>query len=227
MKKKNLFSLLLAISLVGVIGVGATLAYFTDYKEVTNVVTVGHVEISLTENKVNLGKDDEGNRVWIQDTSAEGITDEGIYFNGALPGDTIPKNPTVTVKSGSEDAYVRVKLDFAPAEENGIDAESLKALADQLYADVAGKGIWTKTGDYLYYPDKLSAADSVIVFEQVKIPGSWDNITADKGFAIKITAEAIQAENVEDIINIDGGKVISWNLGTGAGAIEIEKYPVE
>lgn len=228
MKKKNLLSLAAATALIGVIGVGATLAYFTDYKEVSNVITVGHVSISLTENNVTLGKDENGKRTWIQDTSVDGITDEGILFEGALPGDTIPKNPTITVKDDSEDAYVRVKLEFTPSEQNGIDTESLDLLADQLYAGIENDGVWIKNGDYLYYPTRLTAKDAVVVFDEVKIPGSWDNITADKGFTIKVIAEAIQAENVEAVVITDNdGNVTGWNLGSGDDAIEIEKYPIQ
>ena len=50
MKKKSLVSLLAAVSLVAVVGVGSTLAYFTDSDVATNVVTMGHVDIVLTEN---------------------------------------------------------------------------------------------------------------------------------------------------------------------------------
>ena len=228
MKKKNLLSFTAAVALVGVIGVGATLAYFTDNQEVSNIITVGHVDIMLTENNVTLGKDENGKRVWIQDKSVEGITEEGIIFQGALPGDTIPKNPTVTIKDDSEDAYIRVKLDFVPTSDNGIDEDSLKILADRLYADIVEAGVWNRNGGYLYYPTRLTATDAVTVFEQVKIPGSWDNVTADKSFTINITAEAIQAENVEDIITTDvNGKVIGWDLGTGPDAIQIEQYPVQ
>lgn len=226
MKRKSMLSLLAAIMLVSVIGIGSTLAYFSDNEDVSNVVTMGHVDINLTENKVTLGKDEDGKRTWIQDTSETGLTEEGIVFNDALPGDTIPKNPTITVMNGSEDAYVRVKLEFNPTSENGIDSESLIVLAERLYEDIAAEGIWTKNGDYLYYPSKLSSGNTAVVFNEVNIPGTWSNITAGKGFTIKVTAEAIQAEHVEPIIQLQDGKVVGWDLGEGDNAIEIEKYPL-
>ena len=49
MKKKSLVSVLAAVCLIAVVGVGSTLAYFTDSDAATNVVTMGHVDIELDE----------------------------------------------------------------------------------------------------------------------------------------------------------------------------------
>ncbi len=47
MKKKKILTMVAAVALVAVIGVGATLAYFTDKDSKTNVVTMGKVDIDL------------------------------------------------------------------------------------------------------------------------------------------------------------------------------------
>ena len=49
MKNKKLLTAATSVALVAVVGVGATLAYFTDSEEQTNVVNMGHVDIDLTE----------------------------------------------------------------------------------------------------------------------------------------------------------------------------------
>jgi len=87
-KKKTIIA---AIVLLLVLLVGGAIAYFTDHDEEENVFTIGKVDIELSEPTwVSTGK-----------TKAEGL----------MPGDTIEKDPTVTVASDSEDAWVFVKVE--------------------------------------------------------------------------------------------------------------------
>ena len=83
-----------------------TMAYLTSTDTVTNTFTVGKVEIKLDEAKVN----------------ADGIPVEGaarVQANSykLMPGNTYTKDPTVTVKAGSEESYVRMKVTFNNAKE--------------------------------------------------------------------------------------------------------------
>ena len=83
MKKKSL-ALLLAIAIVVVGVVAGTLAWLTDKTApVTNTFTTSDIDIDLTE------------------TEAE---------YKMIPGWSIDKDPTVTVKAGSEACYLFVKL---------------------------------------------------------------------------------------------------------------------
>ncbi|MBR6644839.1 MAG: SipW-dependent-type signal peptide-containing protein [Clostridia bacterium] len=70
----------------------ATLAYLTDKETVVNTFTVGNVDISL------------------QETDVDGDGDESSNSYHIIPGNTYEKDPTVTVKSSSEEAYVRMIL---------------------------------------------------------------------------------------------------------------------
>ena len=63
MNKKKLAGLALSLGLVSVVGVGATLAYFTDQASIANVVTMGHVDINLTEHQVVKNEDGQ----WVAD----------------------------------------------------------------------------------------------------------------------------------------------------------------
>ena len=74
--------------------VGGTLAYFTDKDIRSNVVTLGHVTGTLTET-------DEHKR---DDNTT------GKDYSNVKPGDVLSKDPTVNLKSDSEDAYVRVRI---------------------------------------------------------------------------------------------------------------------
>ena len=186
MNKKKLLTMVLALVLIGAVGVGATLAYFTDNDKATNVVTMGHVNIELTEEDWTYGE--------------EGIT-------GVTPGQEIAKDPTITLVGDSLDAYVRIKLEVTGFE--GLNnAAAYKE--DVLKELVLGEG-WTKVGDYYYYAEKLTkdSASTTALFESVTIPYEWTNDVANATFNILVSAEAIQADNLaDDFFNADG----SWNI---------------
>lgn len=87
MKKKSLVSMLIALSLVAVIMIGATLAYLTDTTDnVVNTFTIGKVDIDLTEPSWN--PDD-----------AENLE----------PGAEVAKDPIVT-NTGRNDGYVAITV---------------------------------------------------------------------------------------------------------------------
>ena len=99
-KSKALLLTLCAVLLIAASVLG-TMAYLTSTAKVENTFTVGKVEIKLDEAKVN----------------ADGIPEEGaarVQANSykLMPGTTYTKDPTVTVKAGSEESYVRMKVTF-------------------------------------------------------------------------------------------------------------------
>lgn len=104
-KSKALLLTLCAVLLVAASVLG-TMAYLTSSAEVKNTFTIGKVEIKLDEAKV----------------TADGIPVEGAARVTAnsyklMPGTTYTKDPTVTVKAGSEESYVRMKVTFNNAAE--------------------------------------------------------------------------------------------------------------
>lgn len=90
MKKKTILVAAIAVMLVAALVVGGTLAYFTDKSDAkVNTFTVGNVAIDLKEPS------------WKENES-----------HTLLPGVSYAKDPTITVKEGSQDAYVFLKLDL-------------------------------------------------------------------------------------------------------------------
>ena len=87
--KKKLTVVVTAVTLVALIAIGATLAWFTDSKEVTNVVTMGNIKITLEE--PIFSEENENNTI-----------------TGVLPNQPIDKDPTIT-NVGNNDAYIRAK----------------------------------------------------------------------------------------------------------------------
>ena len=98
-KSKALLLTLCAVLLIAASVLG-TMAYLTSSAEVKNTFTIGKVEIKLDEAKV----DELGNVV----------SDNRVKANSykLMPGTTYTKDPTVTVKAGSEESYVRMKVTF-------------------------------------------------------------------------------------------------------------------
>lgn len=110
MKKKTL-ALVLALTLLVAGVVGGTLAWLTDQTaEVKNTFTVGDINIGLTET----------------------TTDYKM-----VPGNTIAKDPTVTVKANSEACWLFVKV----TESENLDTFITYAIAEG----------WTELQDGVYY----------------------------------------------------------------------------
>ena len=122
-KSKALLLTLCAVLLVAASVLG-TMAYLTSSAEVKNTFTVGKVEIKLDEAKV----------------TADGIPVEGadrVTANSykLMPGNTYTKDPTVTVKAGSEESYVRMKVTFNNA------TKIIALCTDPEYADSGPTGV--------------------------------------------------------------------------------------
>ena len=155
--------------------IGGTLAYFTDKDSRSNVVTLGHVTGTLTET-------DEHKR---DDNTT------GKDYSNVKPGDVLAKDPPVKLKADSQDAYVRVKLDYSGlTQEQAADIEAALDIQEG----------WAKSEDgYYYYSEVLSnrenAVKSATVFTKVTIPVKWGNEMAEKTFNIDARAEFIQADN--------------------------------
>ena len=115
MNKKKILTLLITTSLLAVVGVGSTLAYFTDKTEtLTNVVTMGNVDGVLVENKAEK-KDGKWN---LKDNI---LSNQEVMYENIMPGDTVKKNPTVCLKPGSADAWVRMTLDIMNDDDDNDD----------------------------------------------------------------------------------------------------------
>lgn len=194
--RKKVLAAATSVALVAVVGIGATLAYFTDSEEQTNVVTMGHVDIDLTETS------EEDDAV---------LTEDGLQFDNVMPGDVVSKVPTITVADDSQDAYIRVKMDISAEEGSGITDEDLAELESRLSNQITEGTGWTYDGEYYYYDKVMTAGESVDFFESVTVPETWANNTADESFSIKLTAEAIQADNMTpERMDGESGMITGW-----------------
>lgn len=177
--KKNLLIGLLVFSLVALLVVGGTMAWFTDDKEVTNTFTAGTVKIELLEN--------EG-------------TDPVVETN-VNPGDTYDK--LVEVKSlGSKQTYVRVSIEPVWLELNEDEEWAESSLptdnVELIFAEGEPGDKWTAETEGWYYYKTILGKDQTTepLLSQVEIVGSeTGNEYQGKTLRINVKAEAVQASH--------------------------------
>lgn len=217
MKNKNKAVLLVVCVLcLAMTTVFGSLAYFTDTKTVTNTFTVGNVKIELDEADVN--------EYGVQD-GVKRTAEKQTYK--LIPNREYVKDPTVTVKGGSEDAYVRMivtvndigKLKSAMPESTfstyyGEYGSEKIFLLQNLCNGTWNEGSWkfygytTNSDNSVSYEfrktDVVTRSDTDTkldpLFTKIKVPGEVDNAGMEnlKGVEITVVAHAVQAEGFTD-----------------------------
>lgn len=98
MNKRKIMALALTLSMVAILAIGGTLAYFTDTDSKTNTFTVGNVDIELNEDFV----------------------DDSLLMPGTKTQNNVKKS--VTVKNvGASDAYMWIEVWIPAALDDGDD----------------------------------------------------------------------------------------------------------
>ena len=203
MQKKNVLTMALSVSLVGVIAVGGTLAYLTSTTEtVTNTFT-GSAGIAMTLDEAKVGPDGQA----IEGPGAERVK-ENKYSN-ILPGVEYDKDPTVTlntVPTGGVYVFARIEgLDTTEADKYTVSAD----LSEQWSKVSDGDGA---DGIYVYIGEDADA-DIVTgtgalddIFEHVTFTYDQSGVAAPAIKKINVVAYAIQAPGVDytDNTNDDG-----------------------
>jgi len=183
--KKKLLSISLAV-IVAVMAIsGASLAWLQDTTDtVTNTFTEGRVAIDLYEHEYDLAT----NKL------TETVTRTGVNNYKLVPGDILPKDPTVVVKANSEACYLFVKIEKSA----NVDTFLTYAIANG----------WTKlegVEGIVYYrevaastndqPFAVLDGNKVTVKNTITMKDMEDN-TSNPTFAF--TAYAIQKANTGD-----------------------------
>ena len=196
MKKRNLLISLLSLALVAVIGVGATLAYFTDKTDVkNNVFTTGMVDITLTDTS---------------DSEKATETETGIFFDEVMPGDLLDKNVYITVDKDSAPAYVGAFVSVDYSHFGRPEAYDVMGLVNDAMMRAGTMNYWNTyyvsvggTDGVLYVYNQVvepdDANDVVLdLFSDIQIPTTWGNDFAASSFGINVQAFAAQAENFSE-----------------------------
>lgn len=204
MKKRRILAAAMALCIVAIIAIGATLAYFSDSKTATNTFTMGDVKIKLDETNVN---DPDGDRV--------SQNEYEVY-----PGAEVTKDPIVH-NVGKNGAYIRATVNvsnwmnlcaaYYPDFKETFPNKGYKAALNLLVGEL-GEGwsvVGVEAGDtfilgqfdakfVLKYDRVLaSGADTTPMFRKVSIPAGIDNANANSFNQIKIVAQAMQANGFD------------------------------
>jgi len=141
MTKKTIIMLLCACMVIAGAALG-TVAYLTDRESITNTFTFGHVDIAVDETAVDaagmpvypegtqLGEDGKP-----LDPGVKPLRTAAGNAYALLPGCAYTKDPTMTVKAGSAEAYVRMIVTISGAKAIGEVFGDLKRIYPDRYAD--------------------------------------------------------------------------------------------
>lgn len=172
MKRKLIIALALCLALA--LGIGGTMAYLTaTTTAVVNTFTIGNVGLELKETKGDLV--------------------DGKHQFKMVPGNTIDKDPTVTVTAGSEDCWLFVKLVKSANFDNYLT-----------YAVDTSEGAWTALDGHpgVYYrkvtQSETAQTFAVLANNQVTVK---DTVVQSDSFVaptLTISAAAIQHANIAD-----------------------------
>lgn len=192
---KNLKKIIVAASLCAAIGataIAGTLAYFTDETEtLANSFTAGDVDITLTEPEWEYsGKEYE-----------------------IIPGNTVAKDPTVTLSTDSVDSYVRLVVTMPQAvyeisNLNGVDNAIINFKLDGAVLPQKDAAKTVEGLVYLYFDyTDMAAGESRTAFDEIAFSGALTNADNDEAykaladFDINAIAYAVQKDNLSDINN--------------------------
>lgn len=146
MSKRKILTLAMALSMIAILAVGATLAYFTDAEKATNTFTIGDVDITLNE---TFTKDSK-----------------------LIPGVDVTKAVNVSLVDGSENSFVRVHVAVPSRLDSGSEDEpQYAAYNNTLHWNMSkasmadGQWNWNKTnvnseGEMAGYPGNGGAWNS-------------------------------------------------------------------
>ena len=210
MKKKSIVFIVVALLLALALIIGGISAYFTDSAKATNTFTIGNVNITLTEPH------------WVTtDSNNNSVPDAA---ENLVPGDVVAKDPTVSVESTSNPAYIFAKVEI-PNYLNGADTP-VNTDVFSLWHDVSGtstagvnsgwvlvedKGVSSNVHTYVYAYASGSAvsnltavnpgASTTTLFDTVKL--TTDNTVAQNASGatsldVKVTAYGIQTDNITE-----------------------------
>lgn len=153
--KKKVTAIALAVCILAVAVIGATMAYFTDTDSKTNTFTFGGVDIELTEKS----EKDEQNKI-----HAGTEKDGGFTYDTVLPGLVYSKVPTVTVKEGP--AWVVVTVTVPTIYDH---PDFFNETANERDFVMEKKVVGENTVYYFYAKNPVNPNGSVTPFTEVKI----------------------------------------------------------
>ena len=189
--KKKILALTLVFALALALGIGGTVAWLTaQTSPVVNTFTVGDINITLAET---------------------GTTNNAKNYT-FVPGDTLAKDPKVTVTAGSEDCYLFVKVEEANNTATGLTGKVINWSVDA-GTDPASTWVPVPEHDGYWYRTVPAVAantteenlpsfdvlkDNQVTVNEEVTKDMVTVLTANKP-TITVTAAAVQKDNVNTV----------------------------
>lgn len=208
MKMKNMLIGGMSLALVACLSVGATLAYFTaSDKEVVNTfdfVAAGtdgkYISVTLGENNPQDAID--ANSKYGDAKATWNGNNKGYDYKDVVPGQNLPKEPTVNVKTDVP-AYIYLRVTDKDVDGEG-NAQGMEAV-------ITGTDNWTKLGEattdekgnqvtVYYYKNTVDDTNEgrlPALFTEVRVP-NVDPAEMPTLNNVKIEVAAIQSAGFED-----------------------------
>lgn len=185
--KKKVTAIALAVCILAVAVIGATMAYFTDTDSKTNTFTFGKVDIDLTEDSTDANGAVKGYM----------STDGGITYPGVLPGLVYSKVPEVKVVEGP--AWVVVTVTVPTIYDH---ADFFNGTANENDFEMDKKVVGKNTIYYFYSTNKdgVATGENLKIFDQIKINPALtqDDVKNLPTFNVVVNAYGIQKEGFND-----------------------------
>lgn len=134
------------------------------------------------------------------DEISKNLKDTTIYLK---PGQTVVKDPTLTLKKSSKTSYIRARILYG-----GLDALKREELEEGL--ELLGGWIKNPEDGYYYYQYPLEAGESVCFFRSITIPESWEKVPEHVCFCFEVDAEAAESDKVE-LVRDQEQKIVEWH----------------
>lgn len=209
--KKTVLAVACAAALVAG-SIAGTMAYLTSKDEVKNTFTVGQVEISLDEAKVDeKGRPVDKDGKVVEDlAAAERVTGNSYKL---IPGHKYTKDPTLTVLKGSEESYVRLMV--TATFDGKLTEEQLATKLDGIFTDYdsdwARKGdpaVTTETKTVFEDGDEKVVEYTVVTYEyryKTTVEGEVEGSAADNKLPALFTGIAVPATWTNEDLKAIGG----------------------
>lgn len=205
MKKKNIFFIIICAILIPILSVRFTVAFLTSREKIVNTYTIGKIGIILDETDVD--------ELGVPIENAKRVLNNEYHL---MPGYTYVKDPAITVKAGSSDAYIRMMVTINKIEElknifgnnfkpemlvNGWDNKIWKSI------NVIDNENNSYTYEFRYYKilngyegDNKVSKMTEPLFNSFIVPESLtgEQLETIKDLKIRVIGQAIQTTGFED-----------------------------
>ena len=184
---KKTLTMVLALVLVFALGVGGTLAWLSaTTTPVVNTFTVGDINIDLNEHE------------YVPSTKSLATDKEPVKTNENykfVPGDTLPKDPYVTVKAGSEACWLFVKLEKS----EGFDTYLQYEMADDWIVLPSNPSVYYRKVDAVSADTEFQVIKGNKVTVKSEVTNELMDAVESANPTLTISAYAIQQLKFDDV----------------------------